>query len=539
MPRYPDAVPPLLSRLNRPIVAIVVVTALAGFVRFFHLAHPGEFVFDEVYYPKAGCILIGWSDETCRVDSGDEKYWREHQWDVGSWVHPPLGKWEIGLGIKAFGMDPFGWRVTSALAGTLVVFFSAILAQLLFRRPIWTLVAGTLLAFENLNVVMSRTALLDVHLELWVVIGFVCFLMDRRWIDRRQEAMPEREHEPEPHVPERLDPEPGSGPEHPEPAGLPAPPVEQAEPVVYSPVWRPWRFAAGAAFGAATSVKWSGFMALFAAVVLSYMWETARRHHGPTSWPKALWHAFARESFGLALAFVLVPLAVYMAVWLPWLHHFGWSLELWWKNQRGAFDYHRNGLPWTRLDPATGAFTPTHPYYSKPWTWIFLLRPVSFYVKDVGPDIQQILAIGNPAVFWAAVVAVSYLAYAWWRRRDWLAGFLLVAFVCQYAPWFAVGRPTFFFYVLPLTPFMVLAVTYGLVHMSDAKIVVRDRSTGDVATNPETGQPAISTYHPYRPFVWIYVAAVVLLFLWFWPVLTGGQISDVRWRLIVWFNTWI
>ncbi len=96
---------PLLSRLNRPVVAVITVTALAGFLRFFHLQQPPDFVFDEVYYPKAACILVGWSNQVCHVDSSDEKYWRAQKWDVGSWVHPPLGKWEIAMGIKAFGMN--------------------------------------------------------------------------------------------------------------------------------------------------------------------------------------------------------------------------------------------------------------------------------------------------------------------------------------------------------------------------------------------------------------------------------------------------
>ena len=32
-------------------------------------------------------------------------------------VHPPVGKWLIALGEKAFGMDPFGWRVAAAITG--------------------------------------------------------------------------------------------------------------------------------------------------------------------------------------------------------------------------------------------------------------------------------------------------------------------------------------------------------------------------------------------------------------------------------------
>ena len=58
----------------------------------------------------------------------------------------------------------------------------------------------------------------------------------------------------------------------------------------------------------------------------------------------------------------------------------------------------------------------------------------------------------------AAVACAAEItgALAWRRIRDWRAGFILLAFAGQYVPWFLVDRPTFFFYVLPLTPFMVL-----------------------------------------------------------------------------------
>ena len=135
--------------------------------------------------------------------------------------------------------------------------------------------------------------------------------------------------------------------------------------------------------------------------------------------------------------------------------------------------------------------------------------------------------------------AIPYLAFAWRRLRDWRAGFILVAFLGQDLPWFAVSRPTFFFYALPLTPFMILAVTYLARQASDATIVVRDPETREVATNPETGQPAISTAYVYRPFVWVILAAIVIVFWLDWPVLTAGRITDIHWRAIVWFNTWI
>ena len=506
-----------MARLNRPIVAIAAVTLLGGWLRFAHLSSPPGYVFDEVYYPKAACILLGWSNQTCTIDSSDEKYWRNAKWDVGSWVHPPLGKWEIAMGIKLFGMREFGWRFSSAVAGTLVVLLTAVMAQLLFGLALWTAVAGLLMAVEDLNVVMSRTGLLDIHLEFWTVLAFVLILLDRRWMDRRQAARDDA-----------LDPEPS-----PDPAVPPRP-----RPVL-SPIWRPWRFAAGAAIGGACAVKWSGAFALFAILILVMAWEVSRRHRDGLAFRSALGRAVTRESFGIVLALLVVPIAVYMVTWIPWFHHFGWSWSTWMQNQAATWDFHHNGIEWTKLDPKTGLQTPTHPYYARPWKWIPLLRPISFYATDVPGGTQQILAIGNPFIFWASLFAIPYVAFAWRRLRDWRAGFITIAFVGQYLPWFAQTRPTFFFYVLPLVPFMVLALTYLGREASDATIVVREADTGEVALHPETGRPVISTRHVYRPFVAAYLIAVVAVFWLFWPILTAGRINDLHLRTIVWFRWWI
>ena len=249
------------------------------------------------------------------------------------------------MGIKAFGMDEFGWRFSSAVAGTAVVLIVAVMAQLLFGSALWTGLAGLLMAVENLNVVMSRTGLLDVHLEFWVVLGFLFVLLDRRWLERRQAADDEQTPAP---------------PDDPE--AEPPPP----RPVV-SPVWRPWRFAAGAALGAAAAVKWSGAFALFAVLVITFVWETSRRHRGAVGWRGALGRAVASESFGIVLALVLTPIAIYMLTWVPWFHHFGWSWHAWVDNMGATWRFHKSGIEWTKLDPKTDLQTPTHPYYARPW----------------------------------------------------------------------------------------------------------------------------------------------------------------------------
>ena len=181
--------------------------------------------------------------------------------------------------------------------------------------------------------------------------------------------------------------------------------------------------------------------------------------------------------------------------------------------------------------------TPTHYGYSRPWTWLIMKRPLSITWEDLGPSIRQLTAIGNPIIFWGSIWALPYLAWAWWRKRDWVPGFLLMAVLFQYLPWFLASRPQFFFYVAPFTPFLVLGMVYMVRDLADARLVVRDPG-GAVATDPATGRPAVSVWHPYRPIAWTVVLAAVGLFVWFWPVLSWGVISDTRYELILWFPGW-
>jgi dolichyl-phosphate-mannose-protein mannosyltransferase len=493
---------PLLQRLNHPWVAVLAVTAIAAVVRLWGLSSPPMLVFDEHYYAKAACIYVGGTDRVCKIERGNEHTFREQEWDVGSFVHPPLGKWTIALGIKALGMDPFGWRIGSAVAGTLAVTGVALIAQLLFGRPLWTFLAGLLLALEHLSVVLSRQALLDIHLQLWIVAGFLFLVLDRRWIDRR--------------TPRRTD---------------------DGDTPIPAPLWRPWRYAAGVAFGAALAVKWSGGLGLLAAIVVSLTWETSRRLPGATTRGRALGRAVTQESFALIVAFLVIPAIVYVVAYLPWLHHFDWKMSRFLDQQLRVAKYHLFELKTLARDPDTGALTPTHYGYSRPWTWLWMKRPLPLTWQDLGPSIRQLLAIGNPVVFWGSFWTLPYLAFAWWRKRDWVPGFLLMAVLLQYLPWILVSRPQFFFYVAPFTPFLVLGLVYLLRDLSDARLIVREPD-GAVATDPETGNPAVSAWHPYRPIAWTVVGAAVGLFVWFWPVLTWMKISDAHQKLIVWFPGW-
>ena len=92
---------------------------------------------------------------------------------------------------------------------------------------------------------------------------------------------------------------------------------------------------------------------------------------------------------------------------------------------------------------------------------------------------------------------------------------------------------------MTIVQFMVLALTYLGREASDATLIVREPDTGEVALHPTTGAPAISTKHIYRPFIVAYLISVVVVFAWFWPILTAGRMSDLFVQTLHWCRCWI
>ena len=84
------------------------MVAIAGVLRFVDLTHPPGKIFDEIYYATEGHDLFTHGVEwNAASNTGDFV------------VHPPLGKWIIGLGDWLFENNSFGWRFMPAVFGTL------------------------------------------------------------------------------------------------------------------------------------------------------------------------------------------------------------------------------------------------------------------------------------------------------------------------------------------------------------------------------------------------------------------------------------
>lgn len=500
----------------------LLVALVAGLLRFWNLGKPNAVIFDETYYAKDSWALINqgyegaWPkdvDKSILADPGAVAIPTE----PGYVVHPPMGKWVIGLGEKIFDFTPFGWRFMVALLGTLSVLMLCRIGRRLFRSTFLGCLAGLLLAVDGLHFVMSRTALLDQVLMFFVLAAFGCLVVDRDRSRRRlARALPVDEE------------------------GVLRPDVDVAETLRLG--WRPWRLAAGVMLGLAAATKWNGLYVMVAFGILTVLWDVGARRTAGAVRPYA--SVLRRDLVPAFVSVVPVALVTYLVTWTGWIvtdkgYFRNWAAEQDKLNGGGTWAFLPDWLRslWhyeTEVYKFHVGLNSPHTYESNPWSWIVLGRPVSYFYESPSPGTagcpasatekcaQEVLALGTPLLWWAACFAILYVLWRWAFRRDWRAGAIACGIAAGWLPWFLYQERTIFlFYAVVFVPFLCLAVTMMIGAMiGPAGSSERRRTFGAVGAG-------------------VLVLLIVWNFIYFWPIYTGTSIPMDQWRNRMWLDTWV
>lgn len=169
-----------LADPRAPLVALAIVCAVGVGARVFHLGIPaptrtgGGYVFDERYYVSAARTIAG-----LHAHLGDAYAGKSPSGADPNGEHPQLGKLVIAAGILLLGDNAIGWRSTAVLFGLA----SLLLLYWLVRcagGSRWLGVGATALAsVENLWVVSSRIAVLDIYVVPFMLAGVGLYLRRR------------------------------------------------------------------------------------------------------------------------------------------------------------------------------------------------------------------------------------------------------------------------------------------------------------------------------------------------------------------------
>ena len=477
-PHGDPAGPERTTRLPMGVLVPVVLLLVAATLRFYGLGYPTRIFFDETYYaPQGREMLIAGVEE-------------------GFAVHPPVGKWMIAAGIDAFGYDSFGFRAGAAAAGTVVVMLTYLVGLRLFRRRGVAALAALFVAIDGLALTMSRIAMLDIFLAMFVMAGVLFLLLDRDMMWR----------------------------------GLTVP-AEPGGPLPRRP--HLWRWLAGLAFGLALATKWSALLAIGGAGLFVGINEILwRRAIAGSVGVRAFWQRWWRPVISALATLVVVPVVVYVLSYAGWFANFEStrlgidqcpngvctisSVEIvkeWWGEQRQIAHFHRT-------------LEAEHPYRSAPSTWPYLGRPVAYYYESCNDDklakgecvteqghVEEILGVGNPAIWWLGLPAFAITLFFGAWKRDWRALTILGFYAVQYVPWLFIPRPNFLFYLTPAVPFLCLSLTYAVWRLGH------------------------NTFLRWLPGAVALVAVVAFLF-WY-PLWTGIEMPLSSWQLRIWMRSWI
>lgn len=150
------------------VIAPLIIAIAAFLIRIINLGSTKGFIFDEVYYVDGARDFLKYGVE---VSGANPEFI----------VHPPVGKWLIAGGIQIFGDNEFGWRFATAFFGTLIIILFARFVHVLFYSPLLSALAAGLMALDGLLLVHSRTALLDLFLTFFLLLGVYFWHQKRNW----------------------------------------------------------------------------------------------------------------------------------------------------------------------------------------------------------------------------------------------------------------------------------------------------------------------------------------------------------------------
>ena len=126
------------------------------------------FVFDEVYFPV---------DATYDLEQPAHDYFDPE---------PPLAKILMGPAIRIIGFQPWSWRLTCAIFGSLLCSLVYLIAMRLRRDRFFAATAGLFMAIDGLAIVESRTGVIDIIAVFFSVAAFYAFLLHWQARARRQ-----------------------------------------------------------------------------------------------------------------------------------------------------------------------------------------------------------------------------------------------------------------------------------------------------------------------------------------------------------------
>lgn len=381
------------------------------------------------------------------------------------YTHPHLGKILQTIPVAIFGTTPFSYRLMGNIAGIAIVLVMYILGKMLFKNRLFAFLPAFLMAFDNMHFSQTRIGTVDGFLILFCLISSLFML---KYISLDREA-----------------------------------PLKKKITNL---------FFCGFFFGLSVCVKWIAFYNGLGLAILFF---------GKMIYDSFKAKKFDKQNIIIILAcivfFIIIPCIIYISIYFVFETVYGKinNMDDFFRLTNDMFNFH------SKLDA-------DHPFSSKWYTWPIMLKPVWFYVANIGENITSTISnIGNPAIWWFGIVSMVYVLIAIIKGKKAVGTslakqgahprlmsltFILVMFLAVLLPYVFIGRVMFLYHYFMAIPFLMLAITAFIKFL----------------------------YEKFNK-KWIVFGYLVLVFIMFWvfyPVSSGIPVPKTYVDSLKWVNTW-
>ena len=208
------------------------------------------------------------------------------------------------------------------------------------------------------------------------------------------------------------------------------------------------------------------------------------------------------------LFFIIMPAVIYTLSYLPYKmvpgHEKTGLISEVISYQKQMYGYHKN-------------LKATHPYSSTWWQWPIIYRPVWYYsASEPGEGMAStISALGNPALWWIGALCFFAACYIAFKKKDKSFIPIITAIVSQYLPWIFISRIAYIYHFFSIVPFIILCTVYVIRHLH------------------EHTRRLLS-----KKYIYAYLCLNAILFIMFYPVLSGLTVPAWYVKYLTWFGSW-
>jgi dolichyl-phosphate-mannose-protein mannosyltransferase len=437
------------------------------------------------------------------------------------WTHPPLGKLIQAAGITMFGFSPFGWRLIGVIFGTLMIPVMYLLGKRLFGTWIGAFASAFLLTFDFMHFTMARMGTADTYVVFFSILTqlflfiYISNVVKKGW-------------------------------------------NTSVAPLFFAVIF----------FILGFSTKWLvlyGAVGMLSLLVVLRLRDVSKLKTNFAS----KYAAFFDHPFLLLLGFIGVAVGIYFLIYIPDMltgrPFFGTNgvIDL----QFAMYNYHAN-------------LVATHSFASPWWSWPLMISfkgyvPLWLNVTYLQNSIDSTISVlGNPAIWWVGFVFMIVLTERAIRGKELIIGlknklkkkptnealiettpidlaaasalvteqtapatpqtpdpenvellkqnpsrkwdiaaiFIVVVFFSSWIPYIFISRVTFIYHFYVSVPFLCLASAYFINKYWNTR-------RGKIATI-------------------IFFASVIVLFVVFYPVISGAPVSTTWIHKLKWFPSW-